>query len=384
MKTKFNNTKLNKYVNNIAPSVLAIFGGLIFGLIVLLITNPGSAFSGFVTILGGGITYGVENIGLILTYATPIILTGLSVGFAFKTGLFNIGAAGQFTVGAFVAVYIGVKWTFLPFGLHCLVAIIFAMLAGALWGLVPGVLKAIANVNEVISSILMNYIGMHMVNMLIKAMGVYDSLRNQSLPVASTANIPKMGLDKLFPNANINGGIVIALLFVVLIYIIINKTTFGYELKACGMNRNASKYAGINEKRSIILSMVIAGALAGIGGALFYLSGTGRFLQVLDVIAQQGFDGISVALLGASNPIGIFFAGIFIALITNGGLYLQLYGFVPEVIQMIIASIIYFGAFSLMVRELIIRIQKKKEKQRELLEKQNENPLIKNDNSEVM
>ena len=362
--------KISKYVNNIAPSVIAILGGLLFGLIVLLITNPGSAFSGFLTILGGGIDYGVENIGLILTYATPIIMTGLSVGFAFKTGLFNIGAAGQFTVGAFTAVYIGVKWTFLPFGIHCLVAVLFACIAGALWGLIPGFLKAVANVNEVISSILMNYIGMHLVNMLIKNVGIYDSLRNQSLPVAQTANIPKMGLDKLFPNASINSGIIISLIFVIVVYIVINKTTFGYELKACGMNRNASRYAGINEKRSIILSMVIAGGLAGIGGALFYLSGTGRYMQVLDIIAQQGFDGISVALLGASNPAGIFFAGIFIALITNGGLYLQLYGFVPEVIQMIIASIIYFGAFSLLVREIIVRYKNKRSEKKE---KENQN-----------
>ncbi len=352
--------KQNKALGNILSSVLAIVGGLLFGLIVLLVTNPKEAFSGFMAILGGGINYGINNIGLILNYATPIIMTGLSVGFAFKTGLFNIGAAGQFTVGAFVAVYIGVKWTFLPFGLHCLVAIIFACLAGALWGLVPGFLKAVANVNEVISSILMNYIGMHLVNMLIKSAGVYDSLRNQSKPVAQTANLPKMGLDKLFPGANINSGILIALIFVIIMYIIIEKTTFGYELKACGMNKNASKYAGINENRSIILSMVIAGGLAGIGGALYYLSGTGRYMQVLDVIAQQGFDGISVALLGVSNPIGIFFAGIFIAHITNGGLYLQLFGFVPEVIQMIIASIIYFGAFALLVKGLLTNMQKRK------------------------
>ena len=367
--------KLNKSLSSILSSVLAIFGGLLFGLIVLLITNPGNAFSGFITILGGGINYGIENIGLILTYATPIIMTGLSVGFAFKTGLFNIGAAGQFTVGAFVAVYIGVKWTFLPAGIHCLVAILFACLAGALWGLVPGFLKAVANVNEVIASILMNYIGMHLVNMLIKSAGVYDSLRNQTQMVANSANLPKLGLDKLFPGANINSGILIALVFVILIYVIINKTTFGYELKACGMNKNASKYAGINEKRSIILSMVIAGGLAGIGGALFYLSGTGRYMQVLDVIAQQGFDGISVALLGVSNPIGIFFAGLFIALITNGGLYLQLYGFVPEVIQMIIASIIYFGAFSLLVKEFLTKRQKKRDakKGEQLVKAQNNN-----------
>ena len=278
-----------------------------------------------------------------LYLATPIIMTGLSVGFAFKTGLFNIGASGQFTAGAFAAVFVGVKFTFLPPGLHCLAALLAAILAGAIWGLVPGLLKAFFNVNEVISSIMMNYIGMYLVNMMIQRT-VYDQVKNQTMAVADGANLPKAGLDKLFPGTNI----------------ILNKTTFGYELKACGKNPNASKYAGINAKKSIVLSMVIAGALAGLGGALLYLADSGKYMQVLDVIAPEGFSGISVALLGLSNPIGILFAGLFIGHITVGGYNMQLFDFAPEVIDIIISAIIYCGALSLLFKNLIYKIRMRK------------------------
>ena len=236
------------------------------------------------------------------------------------------------------------------------------MAAGALWGMVPGLLKAYANVNEVIASIMMNYIGMYLVNTMI-ANTVYDQVKNQSLPVAAAAKLPKAGLDKLFPGSNLNVGILIAILCVIIIYIIIEKTTFGFELKACGMNPDASKYAGINEKKNIVLSMVIAGALSGIGGALLYLAGSGKYLQVLDVIAPEGFSGISVALLGQSNPIGILFAGLFIGHITVGGYNLQLFDFVPEAIDIIISAIIYCGAFALLFKSLIGNLIKRVKKE---------------------
>ena len=344
-----------------SSSILAIICGLLFGLVILLLSNPSQASGGFMMILQGGFTDGIQGIGQMFYYATPIIMTGLSVGFAFQTGLFNIGAAGQFTIGAFVAVLIGVKCTFLPAGIHCLVAIAGAALAGALWGMIPGLLKAFRNVNEVISSIMMNYIGMYLVNLLIQKL-IYDHVKNQSMAVASTANLPKAGLDKIFPNTDINVGIIIAIVFVILVYIILNRTTFGYELKACGKNQNASKYAGINAKRNIVLSMVISGALAGIGGALLYLANSGKYLQVLDIIAPEGFSGISVALLGMSNPIGILFAGLFIGHLTVGGYNMQLFDFAPEVIDMIIAAIIYCGALSLLFKGLISKIQFRKEK----------------------
>ena len=355
MKKQNKNPRLRTSVITFSSSFLAILVGLLLGFVIMLVSNPGEALAGFSMIIRGGLEDGMTGIGQVLYIATPILMTGLSVGFAFKTGLFNIGASGQFIFGAFAAVYIGIKFTSLPGNIHWLVALSGAMLFGALWGLLPGILKAYFNVHEVISSIMMNYIGMSLVNMLVKKT-VYDQLTNRSFPVAATANIPKWGLDKIFPYYSTNGGILIALLFVVIVYIVLNKTTFGYELKACVHNPHASKYAGINAKRNVVLSMVIAGALSGIGGGLVYLSGAGKFIGVVDSLAPEGFNGIPVALLGLSNPIGILFSALFIANITVGGFNLQQYDFVPEVINIITASIIYFSAFALLFKSFLGKI----------------------------
>jgi simple sugar transport system permease protein len=355
--------------NRASASVTAILSGLLFGLVILLISNPSQAFDGFLIIMKGGFSTGAKGMGQVFYFATPLILTGLSVGFAFKTGLFNIGAAGQFVMGAFAAIYIGVKWTFLPAPWHWIVALLGAALIGGLWALIPGLLKAYLNVHEVISTIMMNYIGMYMANMLVKAT-VYDSRKNLSMITAESSVLPKGGLDAVFHNvrssgtldySTVNSGIYIAIVVAIIMYVILNKTTFGYELKACGFNQNASKYAGINEKRSMVLSMVIAGALAGLGGGLLYLSGAnGRQLKVIDVLAMEGFNGIPVALLGLSNPIGIIFSAIFISYITQGGNYLQSMDFVPEVIDIIVACIIYFSAFALIIRNIITKLLKRK------------------------
>jgi ABC-type uncharacterized transport system permease subunit len=340
--------KLKETILSFLPSILAIVVGLLFGFVILLISNPGQALGGFSTIITGAFR-DMRSIGRVMYFATPIVLTGLSVGFAFKTGLFNIGTPGQFIVGAFGAVLIGIKFPQLG-SVHWIVALLVSIVFGALWALLPGILKAFANVHEVISSIMMNYIGNYLVQY-----NIYDRLRNQSMPVAKSAIIPRMGLDKIFPKSNVNAGFFVAILAVIVIYIILNKTTFGYELKAVGFNRHASKYAGINERRSIVLSMVIAGALAGLGGGLLHLAGTGKYIEVVDVLAAEGFTGIPVALLGMSNPIGILFSGLFIGFLTVGGDYLQLYDYVPEVIDIIVASIIYFSAFALIIRDVIQR-----------------------------
>lgn len=342
----------------VLSSVFAIIIGLLVGFLILLICNPGQALPGFATILTGAFTHGAKGVGQIFYYSTTIILTGLSVGFAFKTGLFNIGASGQFIVGGFGAVYVGVMCKNLG-SIHWVVALLAGVLFGALWGLVPGLLKACFNVNEVIASIMMNYIGMYAVNWFVKSYKpIFNNIRNESKPVLSTANIPKMGLDKLFPDSSINGGFLLAVVAVILIYIILDKTTFGYELKAVGYNRDASRYAGINEKKSIILSMVIAGAISGLAGACLYLAGTGKHIEIVDTIADEGFTGISVALLGLCHPIGILFAGIFIAYLTAGGFYLQLFEFSTEIIDIIVAIIIYFSAFALIVKLLIQKFER--------------------------
>lgn len=368
---KLKNIIYSESFNHASSSVFSILVGLLFGFIILLISNPAQAVDGFGIILKGGFSTNAKGMGQVLYFATPLILTGLSVGFAFKTGLFNIGAAGQFIMGAFAAVYIGVKWTFLPAPWHWIVALIGAAIVGGLWALIPGLLKAYLNVHEVIATIMMNYIGMYFANFLVK-LTVYDSKKALSMNVAESAVLPKGGLDYIFYNtmgthkdlSTVNSGIWIAIIIAIIMYIILNKTTFGYELKACGFNQHASKYAGINEKRNIVLSMVIAGMLAGLGGGLLYLSGAnGRHIKVVDVLAVEGFNGIPTALLGLSNPIGIIFSAIFISYITQGGNYLQTLDFVPEIIDIIIACIIYFSAFSLFFRTVLTRFLKyRKEK----------------------
>ncbi len=339
---------------NFLSSLLAIICGLLIGLIILLFTDAYNAFPGFGAILAGGFTDGSVGMGQTLYFATPIILTGLSVGFAYKTGLFNIGASGQFMAGAYTAILIGVKCSFLPPQIHWIVCLIAACAAGAIWGAVPGLLKAFRNVNEVISCIMMNYVGMYLVNWFIQ-LTVYNQAKNQSMPVAKAANLPTAGLDKLFNTRNINIGIFIALAAVVIIFILLEKTKFGFELKACGLNKNASRYAGINAGRNIVNAMIISGILSGLGGAISYLSGTGKFMRVVDELANEGFTGISVAFLGTLHPFGILLAGLFIAYITVGGQNMQLFNFSPEIINIIISVIIYCGAFSLLFKELIGR-----------------------------
>lgn len=347
----------NRSFKNALASIIAILFGLLIGYIILLISNPAQATRGFIIILNGGFNGGLRGVGNMLHNAMPIILTGLSVGFAFKTGLFNIGASGQFIIGVFAAIYIGVKWTFIPVGYLWIVALIGAMLAGALWGAIVGVLKAFRNVNEVITSIMLNYIGMYLVNFLVVST-VFDLTRNQSLSPRN-AYLPRGGLDVLFPLSSANIGIIIAVVTAVVMYIILEKTTFGFELKAVGYNRDASRYAGINEKKSIILSMMIAGALAGLGGGLLYLSDIGKHIEVVDILAREGFNGIPVALLGLSNPIGIIFSGLFVGHMNMGGFYIQRLRFVPEVIDMMISIIIYFSALSLAFKSFIESLSRK-------------------------
>lgn len=357
--------KMKKSYMGFFASLFAIIVGLLVGFIILLVSNPTQAFSGFVTILTGPLTHGSKGIGQVFYYATPIIMTGLSVGFAFKTGLFNIGASGQFIMGGLAAVYVGIKCENLG-AMQWVVAILAAMIAGFIWGAIPGICKAYFNVNEVIACIMCNYIGMYFVNFYVSTNPLlYDKMRNYSKDVAQTAVIPKMGLDKLFAGSSVNGGFFIAVIAVVIIYVVLKKTVFGYELIAAGFNKDASKYAGMNEKKNIILAMAIAGSLSAVGGALVYLAGSGKHIEILDSLAGEGFTGISVALLGLSDPIGILFAGLFIAYITSGGFYLQLLNFSTEVIDIIIAVIIYFSAFSLFVRVFVENVKKKKAAQKD-------------------
>ncbi len=354
MKKIINDLAENKGFMNFVGSMFAIFAGLLFGLIILMFTNMKEAFPAFLTILQGGFAGGTRGLGQVILSATPIILTGLAVGFAFKTGLFNIGVAGQFITGAYAAVYIGIKWTFLPKGIHWIVAILAAALIGGLWASIPGALKAYFNVNEVIATIMMNYIGMYLVNMSVKQY-IFDQLKNQSKNIAKSALLPMFN----FGGVAVGLGFFIAILMCIVAYIILSKTTFGFELTACGLNRDAADYAGINSKRNILLSMLISGAFAGLGGGIMYLTGSGLHIEVVDVLSSEAFRGIPVALLGLSNPIGILFSGVFISYIGVGGFYMQRFNFVQEIIDIIVSAIIYFSAFSLIFKNIITSILKR-------------------------
>ncbi len=347
---------------SILASLISIGVGLVFGLILLFVLNAKAAPGAFISLISTGFRSS-DKFAKVLYQAAPLIMTGLSVGFAFKTGLFNIGATGQYTVGAALALIGAIQ-----FQLPWYVCLFFALIGGAFWGIFPGLFKALFNVNEVITSIMFNWIAMFAVNLTINNMPMMLAKYWGGAQVDRTANlaqanpnalIPRLGLDTLMKSNYMNISIFIAVIFALIAWVILSKTTFGYELKACGYNRNASLYAGINAKRNIVFSMVISGAFAGVGGGLYYLAGTGQYTLVKALI-MAGFNGIPVALLATSNPIGTIFSAFFVSYIQVGGDAMQP-DFVREIIDIIISVIIYLAAFALLTRELLTRRQQRRE-----------------------
>jgi len=225
-------------------------------------------------------------------------------------------------------------------------------------------------VHEVISCIMTNYIGMYLVNYMI-INSLFDQGRGTTLPMPADSNLPSLGMENVFSetvgnitrSSSVNLGIILAIIIAILVYIILEKTTFGYELKACGFNRDAAKYAGINEKSKIISSMMICGALAGIGGALNFMNGTGLSLSAVDMLQSEGFTGISVAFLGLNHPIGIIFSGTLVSYLFLGGARIQVYGFSVELMEMVISVIIYFCAFVFLVKSFLGRRRNKPDKE---------------------
>ena len=376
------NTLLNMYrkeaVQKVLASLLSIVIGLVVGAVVVAIVgltkkNIGltGMWDGVRLIFFGIFAKGRDTAGQLawgfnprawgdmLFRATPVIMTGLSVAIAFKTGLFNIGAPGQYLMGTLVTLVIalGIPSSAVPAWLIWLLAFAGGMLAGALWGAIPGLLKAFLNINEVLACIMTNWLAANLVTWLFdisnfknvtegtKTGYIYKTTFNG----VATA---KMGLDKIFPESQVNGGILIAILFAVAVYIIMSKTTLGYQLKACGSNRHAARYAGINDKRNIVLSMAIAGALAGGGAALYWLSGNTEFFwYTAQSLPATGFNGIPVALLAVNNPIGVVFSGIFMAMLDIVGQNLTgLTAYNEYITDVIIAVIVYLSAFSLLIR----------------------------------
>lgn len=367
-RTTWNTIRQKPAFITIIASMVSIGLGIIFGLVLLLVLDLENSFYGFGQMLTSGFS-SLQQIGKVLYIATPLIMTGLAVGFAFKTGLFNIGASGQYVFGAFFAMFVAMVW-----GWPWWLALIASAIGGAIWGSIPGIFKAYLNVNEVITSIMFNWIGLHLVNLIItstpKMMPLYwtgdvQSDRTVNLEIANpSAIIPRLGLDQLFDYSSMNLSIILAIVIAIVMYIILHKTTFGYELKACGLNRHASRYAGINTKRNIILSMTIAGALAGIGGGMYYLAGVANY-TIERSVNVMGFNGIPVALIASSDPVGTIFSALFISYIQIGGDAMQP-EFSTEIINIIISIIIYMSAFSILFKSVIFKwLKSKKEKQKE-------------------
>ena len=374
-------------MGTLMASLICIIIGLVVGFVVLLalggitLAQSGNSFSfsellnttwqqGFRPILHGGFYEKANTMGMgvrmEILQAAPLIMTGLSVAFAFKTGLFNIGAAGQYTMGAFFALYSAIMLK-LPWW-ACLLA---SAVGGAIWGAIPGIFKAFLNVNEVITAIMFNWIGLYAVNTMIYQQGKGPMF---NLKTTKTFTIKEASPDSLLPSFNVNVGgedyfgkmfrpsigIFIAIAAAVVIWIILNKTTFGYELKACGHNKEAARYAGINEKKNIVLSMTIAGALAGLGAGLFYLSGSKEWEPLVSTaLPAAGFNGISVALLASSNPLGCIFSALFISHITVGGGFMFAKLFPSEVADIISGVVIYLCAFSLLFKGSILKLMNK-------------------------
>lgn len=376
-------------VRSVLSSLISIGIGLLAGALVILIValvskdmNLSTAWEGIRLVIAGlfstgrnasgALTFGFNssNFGNMLFRATPLIMTGLSVAFAYKTGLFNIGAPGQYLAGVAATLFIALEIpsSVVPAWIIWILAFVGGMLAGALWGCIPGLLKATLNINEVIACIMTNWIAANLVTWAFDSSNLKNVVENtKSGYIYKTSfngvETPKLFLDKIFSGSQVNGGIIIAILFAIIVYIIMTKTTLGYELKACGANRHAARYAGIKDKRNIVLSMAIAGALAGAGGALYYLSGNTEFYwSTYQSLPGIGFNGIPVALLAICNPIGVLFASMFMSMLDIAGSQLtSLTAFNEFLTDVIIAVIVYLSAFSLLIKTWISGRKKKAE-----------------------
>ena len=374
---------------SVISAIISILIGMLVGTVIIVIvglTSPEITGKGILEGIklvflgvfstgrdGGDLSFGFNpvNMGNLLFRATPLIMTGLSVAVAFKTGLFNIGAPGQYLMGTTATLYVAltIPTETVPAWIVWILAFLAGIIAGALWGSIPGILKAYLNINEVITCIMTNWIAANLVTWFFD---VRDTLKNSAeggkvgyiRPTASNGvETFDFGLDKLFPGSQVNGGIIIAIIIAVLMYIIMSKTTFGYQLKACGSNRHAAKYAGINDKLNIIYSMAIAGALSAAGASLYYLSGNTEFFwTTYQALPAEGFNGIPVALLASNHPVAVVFTGCFMSMLNIAGMQLKaLTAYNEYITDIIIASIVYLSAFAMIIKMFLNNRQKKKE-----------------------
>ncbi|MBO4904534.1 MAG: ABC transporter permease [Lachnospiraceae bacterium] len=351
-------------VQSILAALLCILIGLLVGYIALLIIDASGATAAIITILKNYFTYPsraaeLKYLGNTLVKAAPLLMCALSIQFCYQAGLFNIGAAGQYVAGAGAALYCA-----LSLHMHWSICLLAAIIAGGIFGIIVGVLKSYLNVNEVISGIMLNWIGLYSVNMILAQ--VKETASPYTVTLASEnpgALLPSIGLERLFSNNKyVTIAIPLSIIIAIILKIVLSKTVFGYEIIATGAAREAARYSGMKEKRNIIISLFIGGALAGCGAAFLFLSGYEQWSVTQSSVPSMGFNGIAATFLGGLDPIGTVFASYFIQHITSGGSYLDKNIYPSQISDFISSIIIYLCGFVLFFKMYMNkRLKSKKE-----------------------
>ena len=362
----------NNGVQSLLASLVCVILGLLIGYIVLLFINPDGAGEAITDVMKNFLTYSkpetqVKYLGNTLVKTAPLLMCSLSILFAYKVGLFNIGAAGQYCIGVALSLYAALAW-----GWSWLPCMLLAMLGGALLGAISGLLKSYCNVNEVISGIMLNWIVLYLTNMLL------TQVKEDTSPYTfvlshknASAILPSLGLGSLF-NGNQYVGLALPLSIVIaiLVWVVLEKTRIGYELRATGNNKNAAKYCGMAEKRNIIMTLAISGMLAGLGAAMLYLTGYEQWQCSTSSVPGMGFNGIAAAFLGGLNPIGAILASFFIQHITAGGAYVDKSRYCAQISDLISSIIIYLCGFVLFMKYAMNTAIAKREEKAALKEKE--------------
>ena len=362
----------NNGVQSLLASLVCVILGLLIGYIVLLFINPDGAGEAITDVMKNFLTYSkpetqVKYLGNTLVKTAPLLMCSLSILFAYKVGLFNIGAAGQYCIGVALSLYAALAW-----GWSWLPCMLLAMLGGALLGAISGLLKSYCNVHEVISGIMLNWIVLYLTNMLL------TQVKEDTSPYTfvlshknASAILPSLGLGSLF-NGNQYVGLALPLSIVIaiLVWVVLEKTRIGYELRATGNNKNAAKYCGMAEKRNIIMTLAISGMLAGLGAAMLYLTGYEQWQCSTSSVPGMGFNGIAAAFLGGLNPIGAILASFFIQHITAGGAYVDKSMYCAQISDLISSIIIYLCGFVLFMKYAMNTAIAKREEKAALKEKE--------------
>ena len=367
----------NDGVQSLLASLLCVLLGLLIGFVVLLFINPSGAGEAILAVIKNFLNYSkaatqAKYLGNTLVKTAPLLMCALSILFAYKVGLFNIGAAGQYCAGVALSLYAALAW-----GWGWLPCMLLAMLGGMVLGAISGLLKSYCNVNEVISGIMLNWIVLYLTNMLLtnvkEATSPYTFVLAHKNP---SAILPSLGIGRLFNNNGYVGlALPLSVLAAVAVWIVLEKTRFGYELRATGNNKNAAKYCGMAEKRNIILTLVISGALAGLGAAMLYLTGYEQWQCSTSSVPGMGFNGIAAAFLGGLNPFGTILASFFIQHITAGGAYVDKSMYCAQISDLISSLIIYLCGFVLFIKYAMnVGIRKREEKATLKEKEQSETP----------